>query len=120
MGCNCKGSNDFEYNEKTSDMSIAQNIIKYAIKSLAFSIALLFLPIIMLGVIWFLFDIIVLNKNVDLGRIVKLVAKNIKKFNEGYDEDEDDDEDEDYEDEDEFNEENYVTVNVEDITDKMK
>jgi hypothetical protein len=72
----------------------------------------------MLVIAWFLFDTIVLNKNVDLGRLVNVVANNIKKFNEEYDEDEEYDEEDD-EDE-EYDEEDYIALNVEDITDKIK
>ena len=117
MGCNCKGSNDFEYKEKSdNNNSVTQKITKYFFKTLAFSICLVFLPLIMLAIVWFLFDILVLNKNVDLGRIVRIVAKNIKRFNEDYDEDDDDDFDED----DNFDEDDYIMLNVEDITDKTK
>ena len=117
MGCNCKDSNNFEYDGKVNDLSITQNIIKYTIKTLAFLLSLIFLPIIMIGVIWFLFDILVLNKNVDLSKVVSILAKNIKKFNEDYD---DYDDYNDYDDYDDYDEEDYVTINVEEITDKTK
>ena len=116
MGCNCKSSNSFEYTEKTTNKTIVENILKYFFKTLVFSLALVLLPIIMIAIVWFLFDIIVLNKNVDLGRIVNVLAKNIKKFNEDYEEDDDEDDDE-FE---ELNEEDYIALNVEDITDKTK
>ena len=117
MGCNCKGSNDFEYTEKTTKKTILDNILKYSFKTLAFLISLVLLPIIMIAIVWFLFDIIVLNKNVDLGRIVKIVAKNINRFNEDYEEEYDDDDDDEFE---EINEEDYIALNVEDITEKTK
>jgi hypothetical protein len=115
MGCNCKNSNDFEYTEKTTNKTIFETIVKYSLKSLAFLLTLVLLPIIMIAIVWFLFDIIVLNKTVDLGRIVRVVAKNIGRFNED-DEDYDDDDD-DFE---EINEEDYIALNVEDITEKTK
>ena len=119
MGCNCKNSNNFEQTEETNNKNILENVLKYFFKSLGFIVSLILLPIIIGAVIWFLFDVIVLNKNVDLGRIVKLVAKNIKKFNEDSDEYDDDEEDDDDEFE-ELNEEDYIALNVEDITDKTK
>lgn len=117
MGCNCKNSNDFEYTEKTTNKTILDNVVKYSFKTLAFLISLVLLPIIMIAIVWFLFDIIVLNKSVDLGRIVKIVAKNIKNFNEDYDDEDYDEDDDEFE---EINEEDYIALNVEDITDKTK
>lgn len=117
MGCNCKNSDDFEYTEKTTNKTIFENILKYSFKILAFSISMVLLPIIVMAIIWFLFDIIVLNKNVDLGRIVRIVAKNINRFNEDYEEDEEDDFEDEFE---EINEDDYIALNVEDITDKTK
>ena len=114
MGCNCKNSNSFEYNETKEKQSIFKNIIKYFFKVIGFLFLMLFLPIIMLVIIWFLFDIIVLNKNVDLGKLVKTIATKIKIFNENNGDDYDEEDDEF------LNEENYIALNVEDITNKTK
>jgi hypothetical protein len=116
MGCNCKNSNNFEYTEKTTNKTIFETILKYSFKSLAFLISLVLLPVIMIAIVWFLFDIIVLNKNVDLGRIVKIVAKNTSRFNEDYEKESEEDDD-NFE---EINEEDYIALNVEDITHKYK
>jgi hypothetical protein len=54
-----------------------------------------------------------LNKEIDMKKIVRVMSSKIKPFNEGYEEEDDDyDDDED----DEFIEENYEMVDVEDIT----
>ena len=74
---------------------------------------MILLPIIMLAIIWFIFELIILNKEVDIKRIVKVLSSKIKPFNEGFDEDEEYDEEDD---EDEFTEENYEMIDVEDIT----
>lgn len=126
MGCGCTKNGKYEpildnsidnlnnsKNKKT--FSGSTNII---LRILAFVLMMCTLPIIIVAIIWFMFELLILNKEMDMKRIVKGLTAKIKPFNEGYEEyeDYDDDDDEDYEDDDEFNEENYEMVDVEDIT----
>jgi hypothetical protein len=63
----------------------------------------------MLAVIWFMFELLMLNKEVDMKKIVTVLSSKIKPFNEDY-------EDYEYEEDDEFTEENYEMLDVEEIT----
>ena len=117
MGFNCKTSN--------SSPRIGENIIKekpfqltlkYIAKTIGFLIALALLPIIMVIIIWFMFDIIILNKEVDLRIILDKFIKHEKYFNSNYEEDDDDDDDDD----EDLTEDDVVMLNVEDITNKSK
>jgi hypothetical protein len=65
----------------------------------------------MIAVIWFMFQLFFLNKEIDMKKILNVLSSKIKPFNEGY-ETEDDYEDEE---DDEFTEE-YEMIDVEDIT----
>jgi len=112
MGCGCK-SDTISDNLVVSDKKMRgddSNIIKYIIKFIGFLIGLMLLPIIMLAVIWFMFDVIVLNKKVDFVQSInkwkKLYNKKDKNNEDDYYDDEDDDDDE------------YLMLNVEDITNK--
>ena len=117
MGCGCKTNSKYESNYDSSikrpDKKITYGISNVILRVIAFTLMMALLPIIMLAVIWFIFELLILNKEIDMKRIVKVLSSKIKPFNEGYEEDEDDD---DYEDDDEFNEENYEMVEVDDIT----
>ena len=62
-------------------------------------------------VIWFMFDMIVLNQNIDLKKILGYVVGKAKRFNR--------EDDEDFEDELEYlTEDDVVLLDSEDITDK--
>ena len=119
MGCGCKTNAKYESNYGSSikrpDKQITHGISNVILRVIAFILMMALLPIIMLAVIWFIFEILILNKEIDMKKIVSVLSSKIKPFNEGYEEDYDDDDD-DYEDDDEFNEENYEMVEVDDIT----
>ena len=115
MGCNCKNTDGpQQYNVLTQNESLGATIIKYLAKTLGFLVGMLFLPIIMLVIIWFMFDTIVLNKDIDLRHIINRFVKANKFFTKYDDEDEDDEEEEEYD------EDDVLMVNVEDITNKSK
>jgi len=121
MGCGCKTNSKYESNYDSSikrpDKNITYGISNVILRVIAFTLMMALLPIIMLAVIWFIFELLILNKEIDMKKIVRVLSSKIKPFNEGYEEDEDyDDDDDDYEDDDEFNEENYEMVEVDDIT----
>lgn len=119
MGCGCKtnsfkDTNSNNLNNKPKDKS-GNSFSNILVKILAFSLMMLLLPFIMLVIIWFVFDLIILNREIDMKKIIRVLSSKIKPFNEGYEENNYDDyEDED--EEDEFTEENYESVDVEDIT----
>jgi hypothetical protein len=116
MGCNCKNTDGpQQYNVLTQNEGIGATIIKYLAKTLGFLVGMLFLPIIMLVIVWFMFDTIVLNKDIDLRRVINKFVKANKFFTK----DDDDDDDEDDED-DELTEDDVIMLNVEDITNKSK
>ena len=137
MGCGCKtnSSDKFEltsFNDKSLDSNNNENletnletnkpnnIINYLFKLIGFFMGLLLLPIIVLAIIWFMFQLLVLNQEVDMKRIVLVLSSKLKRFNESnideiYYGDDDDDEEEEY-DEEEYDEENYEMLDVDDIT----
>ena len=67
MGCNCKKDsniNDLIGEAKTEP--IAGVIIKYILKTLGFIFLLILLPVINIYIIWLMFDMLILNRNVDI------------------------------------------------------
>lgn len=115
MSCNCKsgGTTPSTLGTKTESLSLVQNGLKYSAKIMGFLIGMLLLPLIILGVIWFMFDTIVLNKEVDM----TIILKKIIKINKVVFQDDDDEDDDDYEDFEELDDEEigYITQNVEEI-----
>lgn len=104
--CNCKVSGDNQDNSTITTFSI-QNVLKYSAKIVGFLIGILLLPLIIVAIIWFMFDIMVLNKDVNLAIILSKIVKINKAILE------DDEEEDEYFEYDE-NEE-YITENVEEI-----
>ena len=114
MGCNCKNSSGFPQNDVSQKKEgLGATTIKYVVKFLGFLIGVALLPLIMLALIWFMFDTIVLNKDIDLRRVINRFVKTNKFFSENEEED-------DEEDEDELTEDDVIMLNVEDITNKSK
>ncbi len=116
MGCNCKVSNGGSQDKSTvqSDFeqeSGVQNFVRYSAKIIGFLMGVILIPIIVVGIIWFMFDIIVLNKEVDL----RIILKKIVKINKAIMTDDEDEEDEDYDEEIDYEVEEYITENVEEI-----
>ena len=123
MSCGCKSTNKQENRNEESVkyvQSISLNnkgtlIVKYLFKLIGFMIALLTVPFIVLIIIWFMFDLIVLNKEIDIAKITNALVTRIKPFNEGFG---DYDYDDDYND----NEEEYIYESqfVDNVIDKEK
>jgi hypothetical protein len=131
MGCGCKTNitnkyeqTSFNYesiglkNNENLETKKPNKIINYLFKLIGFFMGLLLLPIIVLAIIWFMFQLLVLNQEVNMKRIVLVLSSKLKRFNESNIDEiyygDDDYEDED--DEEEFDEENYEMLDVEDIT----
>lgn len=113
--CNCKISENNKDIQKIESKSIIQNILKYFAKILGFLIGMILLPLMVIGIIWFMFDIMVLNKNVDLTIFFKKIVKINKVIFEDEDDNDDDDDDNDDEEEEEYGDNVYITENVEEI-----
>ena len=111
-GCNCKSDKNIDsYIADANEIKkpIGSTIGMYVLKTLAFLLMIVALPIINLFIIWFIFRTLILNKTVDIKPLLYAIGKKFK-------EDEDDDED-DYDD---LTEDDVVMVDVEDITKKSK
>jgi hypothetical protein len=116
MGCNCKNTDGpQQYNVVPQNEGVTATIIKYFAKTLGFLVGVLFLPFIMLVIVWFMFDTIVLNKDIDLRRVINKFVK----ANDFFTKEDKDDDDDDY-DYDDLTEDDVFTINVEDITNKSK
>jgi hypothetical protein len=113
MGCNCKSDIGAEDSLTTESKKITKEvIIKYVLKSLAFILGIIALPIINIFIIWFMFSIIVLNKNVDIKPLLLSISEKLKNKD-----DDDDDDDYNY---DELTPEDVELLDVEDITNYSK
>ncbi len=111
MGCNCKVSNSNSKGQGQDNSKrepAFQNFVKYSAKIIGFLIGMVLMPIIVVAIIWFMFDIMVLNKEVDLRKVLMKIIKINKAIMT-----EDVEEDEDYENEGDFLLEEYITENVE-------
>lgn len=115
MGCNCKSSGRGSNSSAPTKLDF-KTIVYYSIKVFGFLIGLILIPFLVLIIVWFMFDTIVLNKDVNLELLMrKLINLNNKLTDNEIEYDEDEEEEDD---EEEYTEENYVTVNVEEITEK--
>jgi hypothetical protein len=116
MGCNCKNKKSLDYSINTVESSensepLFDVIVKYAAKIIGFLVAVCLMPLIMLVIIWFMFDVIVLTKEIDLTKILDKFVNKAKYFNEEDDEDDDDD----YADIDTVSEDKLIMLNAEEI-----
>lgn len=112
MSCNCKGdkkTDDFLKDESIPSESIGQKILKYFFKTLAFVFMLALLPIIVLFIIWFMFKMLVLNKDINIKPLLLAIGKKFQQTEEDYEDD--------YE---TLTEKDVVMVDVEDITNRSK
>ncbi len=118
MGCGCKGNASNDNTIKFGDLTTSaktRRIGFYLLKGLAFMIGILALPIINIAIIWFMFQIIVLNKSFNVKDIVfKIMGKTLRR------DDDDDDDDDDYYELDELTENEVTLLDVEEITHNIK
>jgi hypothetical protein len=101
MSCNCKNKN---LSDIISEGGVKSNnkkmwhvhVVGYTVKSLVFLLTLIIgLPILNVYVIFLLFKLLVLNKNLDTSDLVSSLVNLTKKFTPKDDDDDDDDEDDD-------------------------
>jgi hypothetical protein len=112
-GCNCKNGQSMESmfeNNAQNNKPVGQTVIKYTLKVLGFLVLVAALPLINLYIIWFMFNMLVLNKNIDVKPMLLYLGNKFKQTD-----DDDDDDDDDYE---ELTENNVILLDVEDITNK--
>ena len=107
MGCNCK--NSAQAQEIHDNRTTGVKVTHYTLKTLAFLLMVVLLPVINLFLIYFMFKTLVLSKEVDIKPLLLAIGK---KFKDNSDEDDDED-DIDYE---TLTPEDVVMVDVEDIT----
>jgi hypothetical protein len=110
MSCNCK--NGKSMSDMLDENSVSKNnksvISKYALKTIAFSIFVLLSPIIFVFLLWFGFKVLVLNTSVDIKPMLSYLAEKIKEKSK---------QDDDYVEEN-FDANDYILTEVEDITNK--
>lgn len=110
MGCNCKNEPNLAdgLTDESTDInkgSLLSRIVLTSFRFIGFLIALVFTPIILLVLVWFMFKMIVLNEDIDMKGIVTFFANKIKSN------ERDEDEEEDFEEE--FNEDDYIMEDME-------
>ena len=123
MGCGCKAKRGDESpvnNKNNPKVNIGVNIIHYSVKLIGFFIGLALLPIIVLMIIYFMFKLIVVSKDVDIKPLFVSLAKLMKQVaKDNADEDDDDDDDDDNEAEwENVDPDEFELVGVDDITKK--
>jgi hypothetical protein len=132
MGCSCKTGQAPNSNKKNNNNNIntefvvyeknkiIYSAIGYFFKTIAFLLGVLLLPIINIAIVWFMFNTLVLTKEVNIKGLFDRLMKS-KKFRELSKEDDDDDyydgDDDEFEN---LTEDDVIMVDVEDITDKVK
>lgn len=82
--CNCKNGPSMNEmlkgeNEKKVKLNLGSNILKYFLKTLGFLLFLIVLPIINLVIIWFAFNLFVLNKNIDFKPMLTFIGNGFRK-----------------------------------------
>jgi hypothetical protein len=82
--CNCKNGPSMNEmlegeNENKVKLKLGSNILKYSLKTLGFLLFLILLPIINLIIIWFAFNLFVLNKNVDIKQMLMFIGNGFRK-----------------------------------------
>ena len=123
MGCGCKTKKGVDTpinNENKPKINIMANIIHYSIKLIGFGIGLILLPIIVLMIIYYMFKLIVLNKDIDIKPLFVSLSKFMKQVGKdnAKDDDEDDDDDDDDTEWEEIDPNEFELIGVDDITNK--
>jgi len=112
-GCNsCKGNsksvNEILADQGSTKKSFGETLVKYTFKMMTFLLFLVVLPLINLYLIWLIFEMLILNKNIDIKPLLFFIGNKFKK--------KDDDEEEEYLED--LDESEVVLMDVEDITNK--
>ena len=120
MSCGCKakkGENLSVNDENKPKVNIMVSIIHYSIKLIGFLVAMILLPFLMVVIAYYMFNLIVMTKGVDIKPLFISVAKFMKKVGQDNSDDDDDDDDDDTEWE-EINPDEFELIGVDDLTKK--
>ena len=119
MSCGCKtkkGENSSVNDENKPKVNIMVSIIHYSFKLIGFLVAMILLPILMVVIAYYMFNLIVITKGVDIKPLFISAAKFMKKVGkDNSDEDDDDDDDTEWE---EINPDEFELIGVDDLTKK--
>ena len=126
MSCGCKAnkgvltpSNNFSSNdENKTKINIMANIIHYSIKLIGFAVAMILLPIIVLMIVYYMFNMIVMTKDIDIKPLFISAAKFMKQVGKDNADDDDDDDDDDEAEWENINPDEFELVGIDDITNK--
>ena len=86
-GCNCKTDKNSDGITKIGK----QSFVNYFLKGIIFLLMIAALPIINLVIIWFMFNTLIMNKQLDIKPLLLAIGNKFKESND-FDDDDDDDE----------------------------
>jgi hypothetical protein len=122
MSCGCKAKKGDELsvnNENKPKVKIIVNVIHYSMKLIGFLVALSLLPILMLVIAYYMFNLIVMTKEIDIKPLFVSASKFMKKVaKDNNSDDEDDDDEEDDTEWENINPDEFELIGVDDITNK--
>lgn len=110
MSCNCKNDQTMASmmeSDENGFIKKPRTLSNYILKSLVFLLFLVSLPILIVGIIWIGFKLLVLNESIDVKGLLMLL---VNKFKSNIPDEDDDDYD--------LTEDDLVMLDVEDITQK--
>ena len=113
MSCNCKNDQTMASmmeSDENGFIKKPRTLGNYVLKSLVFLLFLISLPILLVGIIWISFKLLVLNDSIDAKGLLMILVNKLKSNIP------DDDDDDDYEYD--LTEDDLVMLDVEDITQK--
>lgn len=106
-GCGCKSDNVTV--ENNGEFNLKESLNGYPLKMVVFLLALITVPFIMVMVIYFMFNTLVLNKDVDIKPLLLMIGNKFKTSADDYEEDDD------YEEVGDLTEDDVVVYGVEEI-----
>ena len=116
MSCNCKNTASIDHLLETDGINSlpkGEMIFKYTLKVMAFLMLVILLPILNLYIIWIIFNVLVLNKSLD---IMPLLMKIGNKFKDNNDDDDEIFMGDDY---DNITEDDVILLDTVDITNEV-
>lgn len=116
MGCNCK-TTEIETEREEIKTNFIRKMTDILLRIIGFILSLAVLPFIIVGIIWFMFDKLVLNNEISLHGLTEGLKKLNSYLTKKNNDDEDDDLDDDLDEKDEEFDD-LVTINVEEIIKK--
>jgi hypothetical protein len=107
-GCNCKKDvkTQGEITNDESNVKIGETIGNYVLKAVAFLLLVVLLPLINIAIIWFMFNTVVLSKEVNISPLLLSIGSKFQPL----------EKESDYEDIEGLDESDVVMLDAEDIT----